>query len=163
MRTHLFCNQYRQFIANTIFFCHYIGGSIGSNGKFSHRKGIMMEQHIFSDIFFIFFFVFKITAGIISNHTILEMNLQILITQFLKINLTDMKHTCRACKSRRSKHFPHRNVHICHTVFKNRLFLRILQFSQAHCQICSIAVFSKDVYLAALIQCVYDSLLNSLI
>ena len=74
-----------------------------------------------------------------------------------------MKDSAGAFQYRRSKDFPHRNVYIRHTVFKNGLFFRVFQLVKLHGQIRYVVSFSKDMNRFPLIQSVDQCLLDSFI
>ena len=73
----LLCNENRHACLDAVFSCHDISRSIGSDGKFSHREGIMMEQHIFLNITAVFLFLLIVAAGVIPDHAIPESEGQI--------------------------------------------------------------------------------------
>lgn len=64
---------------------------------------------------------------------------------------------------RRGKYFPHRDIDICHAVFKIRLFFRIFQFVKLYTQICPVFTFSQNMHTRSEIQCIDQLLLNLLI
>ena len=71
-----------------------------------------------------------------------------------------MKDSAGSCENRGRKHFPHRNIHICHTVFKICLFFDIVKFMQMNDQISLIIIFSLNFYPLTGIQRLYDRLLD---
>ena len=70
-----------------------------------------------------------------------------------------MKNPTSSGKHRRSKHFSHWNIYICHTVFKICLFPDIFQFMQMNDQICLVVLFSFYFYPLTGIQSLNDRLL----
>ena len=66
-------------------------------------------------------------------------------------------------KNRACEDFPHRDVHICQTVFKIRLFFRICKVMEAHRHIRPVAAPALDPDLAPFIQGINKLLLDSLI
>ena len=74
-----------------------------------------------------------------------------------------MKGSACSGQYRRSKHFTNRNVHICHTVLKIRLFLRICQFMKMNQKIRLIVSTSFDFHPLTGIQGIDDRLLDFLI
>ena len=86
-----------------------------------------MIENIFPDIFFIFLFGIKIGAAILCNLSICKNQFQILILQLIEINFCYMQFSVCSRQFRGGKDFSHRDIDICHAVFKICLFFRIFQ------------------------------------
>ena len=117
-------------------------------------------KNIILNISTVFFFRFKIRTGIIDHLTTVKHKFQVFKLQSVQINLLYMKDSAGSCENRGRKHFPHRNIHICHTVFKICLFFDIFKFMQMNDQICFIVIFALDFYPLTGIQSLYDRLLD---
>ena len=120
----------------------------------------MIMQHIVVNIFPVLFFFLEVCACIICDLSVCKRQFQIDILQFVQIDSADVKNALRPRKYRRCKYFTYRNIYVCHTVFKNRLFLRIPQFMKLYFQISLIRAFSLDPHINTLIQRVNDRLLH---
>ena len=123
----------------------------------------MVVEDIIFNIFPVLFFGFKIRAGVINNLAAVKYQLQIPELKTVQIYFFHMKDSACACQLRRCKDFAHRNVHICHTVLKIRLFLRICQFMKMDQKIRLIVSTSFDFHPLTGIQGIDDRLLDFLI
>lgn len=107
MRSRLFRDQNRQLVGDTVISCHPVCRRVRADRKLTHRQRLMVHQHIVPDILFILRSIRKIGAGIIRDHAVLKVNLQILIVQLTQINLADEQLSFRSLKHRRRKDLPH--------------------------------------------------------
>lgn len=96
MRSRLLRDQDRQLVLDAIFSSHHIGSRIRANGKFTHRKCLMIMQYMVCDIFLTIFFIIKITATVICDLAIQEIHFQIQVLQFTQIYLCHMQLTIRS-------------------------------------------------------------------
>ena len=122
-----------------------------------------MMEDVILDIFPVFFFCFKIGAGIIDHLTTVKYQFQITELQPVQINFFHMKDPTGSCKLRGGKNFSYRNVHICHTVLKIRLFLRICQLMKMDQKIRLIISTAFDLHPLTGVQSIDDRLLDLLI
>ena len=122
-----------------------------------------MIKYIFPDIFSVFLFLRKITAVIIHHHTISKNQLQVFIQKPVQIHLAHMEHPIGALQPGRSEHFPHRDIYICHTIFKSRLSGSILNGMKGHSQVRPICILSLNMHLIPLIHGLDNRLLYLLI
>jgi len=79
VRSHFFYYKNWQKRQNIIFSCHLISQSVCADSKFTNRKWFMGQKQVFINIFFPFFRVFKISAGIILYPSVFKVNFQIKI------------------------------------------------------------------------------------
>ena len=127
MRAHLFRDQDRHLIFHIVFLCRHISSGVGSDGKFSQRKGLVVIQDMILDIRLVLQISREIRAPVVCDHTVGKCKFQISVLQIMEIDLAHVKRSIGSLQHRRGKYFSHRNIDIRHTVLKNRLFLRILQ------------------------------------
>ena len=74
-----------------------------------------------------------------------------------------MQRSVCSCQNRRSKYLANRDIDICHTVFKNGLFVRIGQRMKCYCQISAVAATTGNVYFCTSVKHINDALLHFLI
>ena len=159
MWSHFLSDQNWKFICNTIFFSCHIRSCIGPDCKLTHWDLRMMVQNIILNICTILLFSLKVCTRIINHLSAVKYQLQILKLQSVQINLLYMKNPTGSGQHRRSKHFSHWNIYICHTIFKICLFSDIFQFMQMNDQICLVVIFSFYFYPLTGIQRLNDRLL----
>ena len=107
--------------------------------------------------------IIKASAAVVRDHSVLKCQLQVLILQPLKIYTTDMEHARCPLKYGGSKHLAYRNIDICHTVFKNCFFLRIIQVIQLHFEICPVLSPAFHMNIFPLVKSIDHCLLYFLI
>ena len=163
MRSGLFRYQNRQLVVDVEAACSHIRCGIRADGKFAQRQSIMMEQHVILQKLFVFLFVCEVFAVIAADAAILKMQLQIVILHPIQIYLRHMQHALCSGKLRRCEHLSHRNIHVCHTVFKIRLLCRIGERMEHYLHISTIFISAFDPYPFRLVQRVDDTLLNRLV
>ncbi len=120
----------------------------------------MIMKHVFINILFIVFLVFKVSAGVVCNHPVLKINFQIFILQLKEINLAHMECPFCALQNRGGEHFTHRNIYISNTVFKYGFFFWIFQAVQLYFQIRLILSFSKNMHIFPFVQSIDKCLLH---
>ena len=123
----------------------------------------MPVQHILPDIRLVLQLPGEIRTAVIFHHPVGELQLQILILQFIQVNAVYMEHPFCPLQDRGGKYLSHRDIHVCHAVFKDRLLLRVLQRMEPHLQIRPVSVSAKDMDIRSLIQRVDQGLLHLLI
>src|SRR5699024_1091820 len=109
MGSHLFRDQYGQFVPDPVFLRGNISGGVGADGELSHGQFPVMEKNIILYISPVFLFTVKIGTGIIDHLPAVEYQLQIPELQSVQINLLHMKDAAGSRKFRRGKHLSHRD------------------------------------------------------
>lgn len=123
----------------------------------------MVEQHVVSDEAFVFLLVFKVRAGIGRDPSVPERQLQVQILQFVQIYLAYVEGTFGPRKLWRSEDLTYRNIHIRHTILKDRLLFRIVPGPELHLHISPVIPCPFDTHIRSLIEGVDKLLLNLLI
>ena len=126
--TSLFCYKNRHFCRNIIHTSHSVCCRISSNGKFSHRKTLMMIKDIVWYIFYVFFLIIKVCTCVFFYHSILKIDFEVKEIKFIEVHLTYMKFSFCFLKNRRCKDLSYRNIYICDTVFKSSFLVRVFKF-----------------------------------
>ena len=95
-------------------------------------QSVPVMQYVLLDIISSLLGIREVITAVVRYHTVLESNGQIFILQAVQIYSGYLQHAVGSRQYRGGKDFSHRYVYICHTVLKDRLFLRVLQFPQIH-------------------------------
>ena len=93
-------DQDRQEVGNAVLLPHRISSRIRTDCKLPHRKGQMLEQKILLNIGFILLLCSKIGTHIFFDRTILNLQRQVLIFEFVQIYLGHMKCSMRSLQLR---------------------------------------------------------------
>ena len=120
-------------------------------------------EHIVADILPVILFIFKVGTGIIRDPAFPEGQLQIPVLQLVQVHPAHVQNPLCPFQDRGGENLAHRDIDVCHTVFEDRLFFRILQSMQLHSDIRLVLPFSQYMDVLSLIQSVDHPLLYSLI
>ena len=132
MRSRLFGNQNRELIENLISLRHFIGRRVGTDGKFPHRKTVMV---LHDNLFYqcpAFLLILKVGTAVISHSSVFKFHIQIFELEITDINTADKESSLRTGKYRGREYLPHRDIDICHTVFEICLLSRVLQSAKRY-------------------------------
>ena len=160
MGTHFLCNQNRKLFHNSKPPCHGISRCIRSYGKLSHCQSIMIFHNLLANQVLSLLRILKVVTGIFCNFSLFKAHPEILKLEFSNVYVLHMEKALCPCQNRRGEYFTYRNVHISHTVFKIRLFLRICQLVKRDFQVRFICSPPGNCHILRLIQNINQLLLH---
>ena len=128
MRSHLLCDQDRQLLLYAVLPGSRISGGIGPDGKFPQRQGGMPVQHILPNIGLVLQLPGEIRTAVIFHHPVGELQLQILVLQFIQVHAAYMEHPFRPLQDRGGKHLSHSLWKAFHNLCYAKLIVMQSQF-----------------------------------